>query len=462
MGRSGDETNPEAAQSTEGKPNANEVTSELRAALQRTPEDAALHERLGNALLEQGDADGAANEFKEAIRLSCDDDARLHKSLGSALEEAGKIQEAVQEYEHAVRLEPEEGVWHWYLSDALMKQGDTDGAIKGYERAILLGCDDAWVHECLGNALKAKGDLGAAITEYTTAADLRPGEGQFRSDLAGALVKNGDCFVKEGRWKDALAEYHRAEELEDGCLCLSEELEKHFSKLANEGKFIEAISECREVLGIDPENADVRVLLGNLLARNGKYEEAFAEYREANRLEGHIDPHHHLESAIWKRCEGLSARAQLAEHEAGLRVDPESRELETSLMAYLIIVAQEQYNRGVGLEALGDLDRAITRYRKALSFSRGHDEARNALCRALLRNGDPIGAFSEFFQTVVKGPWGKIVTQYAFLLDGTTIVAWSLGLPILNHPYRYLPKLLALPIAIMLFGYFYKQFRRAE
>jgi tetratricopeptide (TPR) repeat protein len=277
MQQIGAEINPEAVQSTEEKRSANDVISELRNGIQLTPDDATLHEKLGDALLDQGDADGAANEFKEAIRLSRDDDARLHKSLGSALEKAGKIQEAVQEYEHAVRLEPDEGVWQWYLSDALMKQGDTDGAIKGYQRAILLGCDDAWVHDSLGDALKAKGDLDAAIAEYTKAAELLPDKEQFGIGLAGALVEKGDLLVKRGMWKDALAEYHRAEELEHGCLGLSEELEKHFSELANEGRFIEAISDCREVLGIDPENADVRVLLGNLLARNGKYEEAFAE-----------------------------------------------------------------------------------------------------------------------------------------------------------------------------------------
>jgi hypothetical protein len=68
----------------------------------------------------------------------------------------------------------------------------------------------------------------------------------------------------------------------------------------------------------------------------------------------------------------------------------------------------------------------------------------------------------EFFEAVIKAPWGKIVAQYALLLVGTAIIAWSLGLPILNHPDRYLPKLVALPIAVMLFGHFYKRFLRGE
>jgi len=422
MERSDAEANPEAPQSAEEKRNANEAISELRAAIKLTPDDGALHEELGDALFEQGDADGAANEFKEAIRLSCDDDARLHNSLGSALEKAGKIQEAVQEYEHAVRLEPEEGLWHWYLGDALMIQGDTDGAIKGYQRAILLGCDGAWVHERLGHALEAKGDLGAAITEYTKAAELLPREGRFRADLADALVK-------EGRWKDARAEYHRAEDL---------------------------------AFGAGPENADARVLLGDLLARSGKYEEAFAEYRKANRLAANLDAHLNLALAIWKRCRGLSASRELAEDEAGLRVDPENRELEAGRMAVSLIVAQEQYKRGLGLEELGNLQGAITQYRKALSFWRWHDESRHALCRALLRNGDPIGAFSELLQAVVKGSWGETLTQYALLLVAITIIAWSVGVPVLNRPERYLPKLAALPIAVMLFGHFYKRFLRGE
>ncbi len=462
MQQSDAETNPDVSQSAEERRNTSEVISELRTALQLTPDDAELHEKLGDVLLEHGDADGAVNEFREAIRWGRNEDARVRKSLGNALEKAGKIQEAVQEYQVAVRLEPDEGLWHWYLSDALMQQGDTDGAIKGYLQAILLGCDDAWVHDSLGDALKAKGDLDAAIAEYTKAAELLPDKEQFGIGLAGALVEKGDLLVKQGMWKDALAEYHRAEELEHGCLGLSEELEKHFSELANEGKFIEAISECREVLGIDPEYADVRVLLGNLLARNGKYEEAFGEYREANRLEAHIDPHHHLESAIHESCKGLSLSRQLTEYEAGLRVDPENSELGIIRIALSAIVATERHRMGLGLEKVGDLDGAIAEYRKALSHWRQHDETRGDLCRALLRNGDPIGAFSEFLQAVVKGPWGRFLVQYALLLVGTTIIAWSMGLPILSRPDKYLPRLVVLPIAIMLFGHFYKRFLRAE
>jgi tetratricopeptide (TPR) repeat protein len=539
MQQNGSVTKPDAVQSAEEKRNANDVISELQTAIQLTPDDAVLHEKLGDALLERGDADGAVNEFKEAIRLGGDDDAWLHNSLGNALEKASKIQEAIQEYHHAVRLDPKEGRLHWRLSIALKKQGDTDGAINGYQQAILLGCDDAWVHDGLADALKAKGDLDAAIAEYTQAAELLPGEAQFRSDLSAA---KGDLFVKQGMWKDALAEYHRAEELERGALedgrrgltekledhcremanagklveaiseCqevigldpsnaevhillgnllvehkrwkdasaeyrraeeldgfpdegrerLSKELEKHCSTFAKKGKLRDGISECREVLSIDPENTDVRVLLGDLFARNGKYEAAFAEYREANRLGADIEPHHRLQSAISERCQGLSARRQFAEYEAGLRVDPENIDLAMGRMVFSSVVAGEQYRMGLGVESLGDLDEAIAQYRKALSFSHTHDEARYALCRALLRNGDPIGAFSEFIEAVVKGPWGKFLVQYTLLLVGTTIIAWSMGLPILSRLDRYLPKLVALPIAIMLFGHFYKRFLRAE
>lgn len=214
--------------------------------------------------------------------------------------------------------------------------------------------------------------------------------------------------------------------------------------------------------GVDLENADAHVLQGDLLVRSGKYEEAFAEYRKAGRLAACLDAHLHFSGAISKRCEGLSATAQLAEHEAGLRVDPENSNLEAFRWFLLRMVAIEQYDRAVGLEGLGDLDGAIAAYRKALSFSRENRKARYALSRALLRNGDPIGAFSEFLQGVVKHPWGKFLTQYALLLVGTIIIAWSLGLPIVNHPDRYLPKLITLPFAEMLFGYFYKRFLRGE
>ena len=220
------------------------------------------------------------------------------------------------------------------------------------------------------------------------------------------------------------------------------------------------ISECRNAVRTDPQDADLHCKLGDLLAQKGELENAFSEYWEANRLDPQINAHSKFFSSMFKRYSQCDWRRRLSGFMAALRVDPENADLATEVELAQITFAGEQYEKGRTLAVKGDLMGAIERYREALDVQNDYDKARLSLSAALLRNGDPVGALWEIIELAGKTPWRMLLVQYSHLLAATIILAWSLGLIHLRNLERFLPRLAAFPLAIMLFAFCYKRFFR--
>lgn len=218
------------------------------------------------------------------------------------------------------------------------------------------------------------------------------------------------------------------------------------------------ISECRDAVRADPQNADLHCKLGDLLAQEGELENAFTEYWVANRLEPQINAHSKFFFSMFKKYSQCDWRRRLSGFMAALRVDPENADLATEVELAKITFGGEQYEKGRALEAKGDLSGAIERYREILDVQNDYAEARLSLCAAFLKNGDPVGALWEFIEYVGKTPWRRLLVQYALLLVATTILAWSLGIIHLRNIEKFLPRLAALPLAIMLFAFCSRRF----
>ncbi|MHB8655171.1 MAG: tetratricopeptide repeat protein [Terriglobia bacterium] len=220
------------------------------------------------------------------------------------------------------------------------------------------------------------------------------------------------------------------------------------------------ISECREAVHADPQNADLHCKLADLLTQKGELETAFSEYWEASRLEPQVNAHSKFFFSVFTKYSKCDWRRRLSGFMAALRVDPENANLATEVELAQITFAGEQYEKGRTLAVKGDLMGAIERYREALDVQNDYDEARLSLCAALLKNGDPVGALWEIIEYVGKTPWRRLVVQYALLTVATTILAWSLGLIHSTNIEKFLTRLAAFPLAIMLFCFCYQRFLR--
>ncbi len=84
---------------------------DAQAALERLnyiyPEDQELHQRLGNLLLENGDAPGAVREFQVLVALHPIDQAGSHYNLARAFKAAGRKDQAREEAVSALEVAPD-------------------------------------------------------------------------------------------------------------------------------------------------------------------------------------------------------------------------------------------------------------------------------------------------------------------------------------------------------------------
>ncbi|HEY3174209.1 MAG TPA: tetratricopeptide repeat protein [Candidatus Polarisedimenticolia bacterium] len=120
--------------------------------------------------------------------------------------------------------------------------------------------------------------------------------------------------------------------------------------LAGQGRLDEAVTCYGEALRLDPAFTDAHYNLGNALARQGKLDEALAHYAEALRLEpDSADSHNSL--GIVLDLKGQHDEA-LAHYTEALRLKP----------AY----PEAHNNLGLALAELGRLDEAVTHYTEAL------------------------------------------------------------------------------------------------
>ncbi len=112
------------------------------------------HHKLGEAMLEQGRNDDAAEEFSNALRIKPNLGA-AHDKLGLILVEAGRFSEAIDRFDQALRANPNDPNILNNMGVALGRAGRVDEALIHFESALRLDPGNV-------NAKRNLGSLGAA------------------------------------------------------------------------------------------------------------------------------------------------------------------------------------------------------------------------------------------------------------------------------------------------------------
>jgi Tfp pilus assembly protein PilF len=191
---------------------------------------------LGNALLQEGDADGAMIHFQTAVQINPDyvealnnvgsvlaqqgkldeaiiyfqkvlqinpDSAGVQINLGKALLIKGRADEAMVHFQAALQSKPDSVEAHISLGNILLQQGRTDEAIAHYEKVLQINPDSAPVHFNLGNALLRKGRMEEAIGHFQAALQLKP-------NSAEAHISLGNVLLQMDRTDEAMVHYQKA------------------------------------------------------------------------------------------------------------------------------------------------------------------------------------------------------------------------------------------------------------
>ena len=233
----------------------------FRQIVQADPGQADAFNRLGGIAYERGDYARAVEHFRRAIALR-PANASYHNNLGLVYYILGRLPEAIASYRQALR----------HQSDAVggpSERGDPQPEL-----------DFPRIYSNLGVAFKDLGKLDEAVACFREALRLNPGYADVYNNLGVALTA-------QGMFDEAVASHEQALRLEKGLAHAYYNL----GELASKGHYrftgedvgrIQALVEHGGLPLFD--RSQLLFTLAGLLDKAGRYDEAFAHYRQANEI----------------------------------------------------------------------------------------------------------------------------------------------------------------------------------
>ncbi len=289
----------------------------LRRAKAAAPEDAALRNSLGAVLQAAGKPAEAEAAYRGALALA-GGVAELHYNLGTLLEEQGRNPEALAEYQAAVALEPRYARAWTRIGAIRLQQGAAAEALADLDRAVAASPRYFDAHYYRGGVLSSLGRHEEALQALHSADQLRPGSIE-------AVLATANALRDAGQFEQALSAYWHLLELQPERLETHQELNRLAWSTGYHELYLRSYAYARQRLGPSPElllseagfrlrrneygaaeellwparrlapqNGEIMGLLGQALAGQKKYEEAYALYTGAIAAEPAAMQHRYL------------------------------------------------------------------------------------------------------------------------------------------------------------------------
>ncbi len=170
----------------------------FRKGLELAPTDLSLHQQLGTALFQMGDARGAVEQFERVIRTS-PGDAKAHFSLGVLMEASGRYKEAIDRFSTALKYQPGYVQARVRLAGVLGRSGRPEEALAEYGQALEM--DPTRSEAAFGYAMTL-----VRLHRYLEARDrlidgmeAHSDQSSFSHALARLLAAAPDDRVRDGR-----------------------------------------------------------------------------------------------------------------------------------------------------------------------------------------------------------------------------------------------------------------------
>jgi Flp pilus assembly protein TadD len=222
--------------------------------------------RAGMANEHTGDHKGAERAYRRGLELA-PGDAELRNALGWTLFQEGRSAEAVAEYERALAADPNHAKAHNNLALALVELGRLEEAASHFERSLELE-PRAEIYSDLGFTMARLGKSDEARADYEKALELDPHCASAHFNLAVDSVQAGKFGEAESHYRQALAGRPTAE-THNGL----------GYALARQGRTDEAVAEFRKAIDLDATFAPAYNNLADALLKQGKLEEAQQYYK---------------------------------------------------------------------------------------------------------------------------------------------------------------------------------------
>ena len=166
------------------KGNAQDAANTYREALALNPNDPGMHYNLSLVLAKLGDKGGEKEELERAIKLG-PDVPEPHNQLGTLYFAEGRIAEAEQQFKSAIAANPAFAEAKNNLGTLYGRMGKNRAAMDLFREAVRDNPEFAPAHANLGLTLAAAGNLGEAKREMEEALRFDPKNG---AALAGLRI----------------------------------------------------------------------------------------------------------------------------------------------------------------------------------------------------------------------------------------------------------------------------------
>ena len=224
--------------------------------------------RAGMANEHTGDHKGAERAYRHGLELA-PEDVELRNALGWTLFQDGRTAEAVAEYERALAANPSHVKSHNNLALALVELGRLEEAARHFETSLQFE-PKAEIYSDLGFIMARLGKSERALADYRKALELDPNCASAHFNLAVAFVQAGALEEAESHYRQALPRRPTAE-THNGLAYI----------LARQGRADEAVAEFKKAIDVDPHFTPAYNNLADVLVKQGKLEEAAESYRRS-------------------------------------------------------------------------------------------------------------------------------------------------------------------------------------
>lgn len=417
--------------------------------------DAAVIGRKANDLLEQGDAQGAAEAYREAIRLE-PDNAKTRYNLALALQKLGARSEEEQVLEKAVELDPNLAEPRNQLGTLYMADGKMAEAEKEFKAALSIDPEFAESENDLGALYARQGKNEEALTLLQKATEHDP--------------KNAPAFLNWGLVLATQGHYTQAEDAFKKAIALSPDYADAYDALgmAEErgGAFQEAIPNFQKVVTLQPDSAEAHINLGIALAEQYDLATALEQFSEAERLNANSAAAHFSRGqAFYDLGRNREARKEL---EAALRLSPDyaaalyalalvekrANDLPRSTELLLKLVALDprysyaQFLLGQNLLQLGKQDEVILHWQLAVEADPNNSQALFALAETLKNTNKPEAkVYMDRFQEFEKDhQLDHVKLMNNFALEAANNRDWPQAMEQLREAVKLCGKCTQLPV----------------
>jgi tetratricopeptide (TPR) repeat protein len=255
----------------------------LKKSVAAEPADALSWKSLGDVHLIARNLPDAVAAYQQALRLR-PDYGEAANELGSAWQRLGQWQRAALCHQQAIRSLPDFAPAYDNLGNALRGQEKLAEAAEAYRQALRLSPNNPDIAYKLGITLHEMGELDQAAGYYRQVLRMRPNYADVSNSLATLLKE-------QGLLDEAIAQFRESLRLQP------DDAMAYFglSRMAVEGGYQFSLEDETRIRGfMASERATPRerslcaYTLATILNKQGRYDEAFGHFREANDLKLHI------------------------------------------------------------------------------------------------------------------------------------------------------------------------------